>query len=57
MKVLEYDEVLLFDGRKGIIIEVASDNNFRIDLRDTYEDIKVIELRIEEIEKVVSTID
>ena len=56
MKVLKYDEVLLFDGRKGIVVEVLSDKDFSVDIGSTPEDAQRLDVRIDEIEKVISSI-
>jgi hypothetical protein len=53
MKIKEFDEVLLKDGRKAAIVEVFSDSDFLADVGEDSDSWDTIFLSIDEVEKVL----
>ena len=53
MKVEEYCEVLLKDGRSACIVEILSDKDFLADVGDSPEDWENIYITINDIDKII----
>lgn len=53
MKIEEFDTILLKDGRQGDVMEVLSDSLFIVDIEISKEDWETIEVKIEDIDKVI----
>lgn len=54
MQVNEYDGVLLKDGREAIVIEKFDDTHFMVDAAQTAEEWGIIDITIDDIEKVTT---
>lgn len=53
MKVKQYDDVILKDGRKAGIIEVFSDTHFMADVGSGPNDWETIDIDLKDIESVI----
>lgn len=53
MKVDEYDSILLKDGRSGIVIEKFDDTHFMVDASEHADDWGIIDITLDDIEKVI----
>lgn len=53
MKIKQYDEVLLKDGREAAIIEVFSEKDFLADVGTSEKDWDTIPITIDDVEKVL----
>ena len=53
MKIGQYDEVLLKDGREAVIVEVFSETDFLADVGESPKDWDTIDITIDNIEKVI----
>ncbi len=53
MKLEEYCEVLLKDGRSACIVEILSDKDFLADVGDSPEDWENIYITINDIDKII----
>ena len=53
MKMAEYSEVLLKDGRSACIVEVLSDTDFLADVGNSPEDWENIYITIDDIDRIV----
>ena len=53
MKMAEYSEVLLKDGRSACIVEVLSDTEFLADVGNSPEDWENIYITIDDIDRIV----
>lgn len=53
MKIKQFDTVLLKDGRRAAIVEVFSDTDFMADVGDSPADWETIDIKIDDIEKVI----
>ena len=54
MKIEEYCEVLLKDGRSACIVEVLSDKDFLADVGDSPENWENIYITINDIDRIIS---
>ena len=54
MKIKQYDDVLLKDGREAAIVEVFDGKDFIADVGSSEKDWKTITLTIDDIEKVLT---
>lgn len=55
MKIKEYDTVLLKDGREAAIVEKFSETDFLADIGSGPEDWETIDVKIDDIEKIIQT--
>lgn len=53
MKIKQYDNVLLKDGREAAIVEVFSDTDFLADVGSGPEDWDTIDVTLDMIERVI----
>lgn len=53
MKIEQYDEVILKDGRSAAIVEVFSETDFLADVGDGPEDWETIDITLDDIAEVV----
>ena len=53
MKVKQYDEVMLKDGREAAIVEKISETRFMADVGDSPKDWETIEIGITDIDYVI----
>ena len=53
MKINQYDEVLLKDGRQATIVEVFSEKVFLADVGDSPKNWETIDATIDDIESVI----
>ena len=53
MKVNEYDTVLLKDGRTAAIVEKFDETHFLVDVEDDTKNWDTIDIKIDDIEKVI----
>lgn len=53
MQINEYDEVILKDGREAIVIERFDDTHFMVDAAQTADEWGVIDITIDDIERVI----
>ena len=53
MKINEFDEVLLQDGREAAIVEVLSEDFFLADVGDDPDTWETIDVSLDDIEKVI----
>lgn len=55
MTIKAFDHVILVDGREGAVVEVLGDQElFLVDIGSSPEDWETIEVRIDQIKKVIS---
>lgn len=53
-KIKDFDQVLLKDGREGAVVEILGDQElFLVDIGSSPEDWETIEVKRDEIEKVI----
>ena len=53
MDIKQYGEILLKDGRTGVIVEIFGETDFLVDIGDSPEDWETISITIDEIERVL----
>lgn len=53
MKIEQYDTVLLKNGKEACIVEVFSDTDFLADIGDSPADWDTIDVKLEDIEKII----
>ena len=53
MKICEFDNVILKDGRSAAIVEVFSETDFLADVGDGPEDWETIDITLDDIAEVV----
>lgn len=53
MKIKQYDEVLLKDGREAVIVEVFSETDFLADVGGSPNDWDTIDITIADIDHVI----
>lgn len=57
MKIKQYDNVLLKDGRSAAIVEVFSDTAFLADVGGSSEDWETIDITLDMLEEVIWSAD
>ncbi len=53
LEIKQYDTVLLKDGRRAAVVEKFSDTDFLVDIGDSPKDWDTIDVKIDDIEKVL----
>lgn len=53
LKVEQYDTVLLKDGRQGAVVEKFSENTFLVDVGTSEKDWDTVDVKMEEIDKIL----
>lgn len=53
MKIEQYSTVLLKDGREAAVVEVLSEDTFIVDVGSSPKDWETIDVKIEDIEKIL----
>lgn len=54
MKIEQYDTVKLIDGREGCVVEKLSETDFLVDVGSSPTDWDTVDVKLEQIEKVLS---
>lgn len=57
MEVQQYDSILLKDGRRAVVVEKWDDTHFLVDVGSSPKDWDTIDITINDIEKVICTVE